>query len=104
MPGILQLNAIEHYTNLIEDDVEENLRNAWNVKPVVTEHETAISIDGPTSIRPQLPTKYETDLTGGRWVIVENIGAPKNKQLPAFFTSDPLQGIVEVVWDSPRSG
>lgn len=31
MPGVIQINAQEYIANLIEDDVEEDIRNAWNV-------------------------------------------------------------------------
>lgn len=72
MPGVIQLNATEHYANLIEDDVEENLRNAWNVMPIMEEHPTDYAIDGPAVIKPKYEAYYEAIIAGGEWIIVEN--------------------------------
>jgi len=31
MPGIIQVYAVKTYANLIENDVEQDIRNAWNI-------------------------------------------------------------------------
>ncbi|NLV87670.1 MAG: hypothetical protein GX025_10730, partial [Clostridiales bacterium] len=51
MPGVIQLQAIEHYANLIEDDIEQNITNAWNVQPIIPEHPTEFAIDGPSAVK-----------------------------------------------------
>ncbi len=38
MPGVIQIHATEYTTNMIEDDVEEDIRNAWNIQPIIPEH------------------------------------------------------------------
>ncbi len=105
MPGVIQLHATEHYSNLIEDDVEENVRNSWNVQPIVPEHLTEFAIEGPDSIRPQIDTVFETMMRGGTWVICENEGVKKAVNLnPARILGDIDRPQVVVHWNSLKSG
>lgn len=106
MPGVIQINATEHYTNLIEDDVEENLINAWNVQPIITEHTTDYGIDGPLTIKPGQEVKYEAIVSGGYWVIMENEGPPNfPRPIPATFVElDTAQKVIHVKWTEMTSG
>jgi hypothetical protein len=106
MPGVIQFNATEHYTNLIEDDVEENIRNAWNVQPIVPSHPTAFMIEGPSTVKPYFEATFNTLTSGGHWVIVENMNlAPRQQPNPAqFVDADHTQRTIRVMWDDARSG
>lgn len=105
MPGVIQLNATEHYTNDIEDDTEENLRNAWNVQPIMESSPTDYAIQGPSVVKPGFETEYTSIYDGGRWLIVENEGVSDFKMLPAkFVENDHTLKTVHVYWDSAKSG
>lgn len=105
MPGIISLNATEHYSNKVEDDVEEDLRNAWNILPVIPDNPTDYAIDGPSTVKPQFKAKFEAIIAGGQWVIVDNFNREPNKLLPAKFVElDQFQKEIHVVWDSMKSG
>lgn len=105
MPGIIQLNATEHYANLMEDDVEENVRNAWNVQPIVPTHLTDYMIDGPSTVKPYFEAGFEALTTGGQWVIVENMNRTDGKGIPTKFVEyDNTGKTIHVFWDSPKSG
>lgn len=105
MPGVIQINATEHYVNLIDDDVEENLVNAWNVQPIIPEYTTDYGIDGPISIKPGQEALFEAIVSGGRWVIIENEGVPFPAQLPVDFVElDVYQKTIHVVWKEMTSG
>lgn len=105
MPGIIQMSATEHYTNKIEDDVEENLTNAWNILPVIPNHPTDYAIDGPNTVKPQFKAQFDAIIAGGQWIIVENQNREPNKLLPAKFVElDQFQKTVHVYWDSMKSG
>lgn len=104
MPGVIQLNANENYSNPITDDVENNLSNAWNIVPVVPTQPTDYAIDGPRTIKPQFRAEFESIISGGRWIIVENNNTNK-KPLPAkFVENDHTQKTITVYWDSMKSG
>lgn len=106
MPGVIQLNATEHYANLIEDDVEQNIRNAWNIKPIETRHSSEYFIQGPSFVKPYYEARFEAITIGGEWVIVEHMNlGPKDKRLPVkFIESDTFQKTITVMWDDPRRG
>ncbi len=105
MPGVIQLHAMEHYSNPIEDDVEENVRNVWNVQPIIPESLTEFAIEGPGSIKPQMDVVFTTSLRGGTWVICENIGVTKTYNLsPATLLDDIDLPQVTVHWNSMKSG
>lgn len=105
MPGVLQLQATEHYANLIEDDVESNISNAWNVQPIIPEYPTDYAIEGPLTVKPQLDTVFTTPMSGGTWIVIENQDLPMNaKRNPATLITDVTQSSITVVWDSMKSG
>lgn len=52
MPGVLQINATEYPVNKIEDDVEEDIRNAWNIRPIIPEYPSEYGIEGPLTVKP----------------------------------------------------
>ncbi len=105
MPGIIQAMATEHYTNAIEDDTEENLRNAWNVQPIIDDHPTEYAIIGDPVIKPIMENTYSTIMSGGEWLIMENINQPIDKKSPAKFISTDLTAQeITLIWDSVKSG
>lgn len=105
MPGVIQMTATEHYSNKLEDDVENNLLNAWNVQPIIPSHVSDYAIDGPNTIKPKFENKYEALTIGGRWIIVENKDVPDKSNLPAKFVELDLgQKTVTLYWDSLKSG
>lgn len=104
MPGILQLNCVQSKANLIEDDVEENLKNKWNIHPVIEEYSTQYGIEGPTSIKPLFPYEFTTYSSGGRWYILENVSNPKNSKIPVKFETDITDGKIVLVWTEAVSG
>jgi hypothetical protein len=105
MPGVIQLYAMEHYANLIEDDVENNIRNAWNIQPVVPQHITDYAIEGPLTTKPLFETTFRTHFKGGQWVIVENLDLPLGKPgIPAKLLGDVFKQEITAIWDSTKSG
>ena len=105
MPGVIQMNAELYYSNLIEDDVEEDLQNAWNIQPIIPEYNTEYGIEGPLTIKPLFEAEFEAIVAGGGWIIVENTELPHNRQLPVTFVEyDTHQKKIHVKWTSPMSG
>lgn len=102
MPGIIKLHATEHYTNKIEDDVEENLANRWNVLPIIPKTDTDKKISGPSIIKPGFKTKFTAEEEGGTWSILENTG--KNLALPVKFYGATNKKVVYVYWDLMTRG
>lgn len=106
MPGVIQLYATEDYVNKIENDVEENIRNAWNVLPVVNEHPTSFMIEGPQVIKPFEKARFNVLVSGGQWIVIENQNIPaRGHKVPVnFIENDHFQQEITVTWDTPRSG
>lgn len=105
MPGIIQVMAIEHYVNKIEHDIENSVTNVWNVQPILEDEPTGYMIEGPLTTKPMFKTEYSVPLTGGQWMILENVSAPKDKLLPAkFVESDHTLKTITVYWDAITSG
>lgn len=103
MPGVIQINATEYPVNKIDDDVEEDIRNAWNVQPIIPEHDNDYGISGPLTVKPYQEAEFEAIVKGGTWFIVEN--REGGKRLPAKFVEyDCSQKIVHVYWDAPQRG
>lgn len=105
MPGIIQINATEFYTNQVEDD--EGIRNSYNVHPIVEEHITEYAIDGPRAIKPFYEATFTTFVNGGYWGIREIDELPQfqKDKYPAQFTDeDTSQKIVHLKWSSPKTG
>lgn len=106
MPGVLQMNCSRYYTNLVEDDVETNIMNTWNVQPVIPEYPTEYGIEGPLVIKPRFRVEFKAIVAGGKWIIVENEGVRPHDQIPAKFqeTDDIYAQQIHVYWDSMMSG
>jgi hypothetical protein len=106
MPGVIQFNATEHYVNLIEDDVENDLRNAWNVQPVRPSHPTEYMIEGPSVVKPHFEAEFKALTVGGHWVIVENENLSRRERPnPAKIVErDHTLNPIHIIWDDARSG
>lgn len=103
MPGVIQIHATEYTTNMIEDDVEEDIRNAWNIQPIIPEHQSEYGIEGPVSVKPYEEAEFAAIVKGGTWFIAEN--REGGKRLPAKFVEyDCSQKVVHVYWDAPQRG
>lgn len=103
MPGVIQIHATECTTNMIEDDVEEDIRNAWNIQPIIPEHQSEYGIEGPVSVKPYEEAEFTAIVKGGTWFIAEN--REGGKRLPAKFVEyDCSQKVVHVYWDAPQRG
>lgn len=103
MPGVIQIHATEYTTNMIEDDVEEDIRNAWNIQPIIPEHQSEYGIEGPVSVKPYEEAEFTAIVKGGTWFIAEN--REGGKRLPAKFVEyDCSQKVVHVYWDAPQRG
>jgi hypothetical protein len=105
MPGVLQLQANEYYSNLIEDDIKENIRNAWNIQPIIPQYPTDYAIQGPLTVKPQEDVVFETMMRGGEWIIIENVGLKMNDpRCPAKIIGSSKGPTVTIVWDTLKSG
>lgn len=103
MPGVIQIHATEYTTNMTEDDVEEDIRNAWNIQPIIPEHQSEYGIEGPVSVKPYEEAEFTAIVKGGTWFIAEN--REGGKRLPAKFVEyDCSQKVVHVYWDAPQRG
>lgn len=103
MPGVIQIHATEYVANKIEDDVEEDIRNAWNIRPIIPEHQTDYGIEGPVAVKPYEEAEFTAIVKGGTWFIVEN--REGGKKLPVKFVEyDVSQKVVHVYWDAPQRG
>lgn len=100
MPGIIQLYATEKAANLIEDDVEENVRNAWNVLPVFDRHPTEFMIEGPSIVKPFENVQFSVLAAGGTWSIAEHENTRKH---PAVIVNQTGREVT-VKWDNVKSG
>lgn len=105
MPGIIKLHATEHYSNKIDDDVEENLKNKWNIHPIIEETGTEYMIEGPSIIKPQFRQEYTALTAGGVWTILENEGKGGSANLiPARFVEDTHVQNIHLWWDAYSRG
>ena len=103
MEGIIQLNCRQDNSNLIEDDVEGDLKNRWNIHPVVPEYPTEYGIEGKQAIKPLFKEVFKAITLGGEWYVAENKTLPQSKQLPIKFV-EVKDNIIVVLWDSTKSG
>ena len=105
LPGIIKMYCVQVESNLIEDDVEENLSNKWNIQPIIPEHPTSYGIDGPTTIKPLFPYSFES-VYDGIWFILENKDIQSSKfKLPLKAANDEwAKHRIVLTWDSPKSG
>ena len=77
MPGILELTAVEYYSNEYEDDLEQGLVGELIVKPIVPEVEGLIQ--GEEFIKPKLTYTYlYTGTEDGEWSIDSRLPIEKD--------------------------
>ena len=96
MDGVIQLIALENYTNNVTDDKENNIADAFEILPVV--EETAADeevISGATFIKPQFAQTYTANISGGSWSIKE-----KNRPVSLAASGDK----VTITWTGMVSG
>lgn len=101
MPGVLEINAQEYYSNEIEDDIENGIAGGLVIKNVEpTPEEAALEdISGDIFIKPRLEYTYicRRNKAVGEWTL--------DKKYPIKMTVDadnPKK--VKIVWDSNYSG
>ena len=59
MPGIIEINAVEYYSNSIEDDVEKGIVGALIAEPVNPNNKFVDqTIEGETFIKPKKSYQY----------------------------------------------
>ena len=98
-PGILEVNAVEYYSNKDEDDVEEGVVGGLIVEPEnPNSSEVEISIIGDTFIKPKKTYEYEFNGEGGStWKV--------DKKFPVVIEVDPLNSNhIFLKWNSTYSG
>lgn len=104
MPGVIRLYAVKTYTNLIDNDIEQDIHNAWNIQPVVPHYQNENGIIGSLTMKPIFEQEYHAIEPGGEWVIVENIGKNKNKLPVEFVEQNVLQQVIHIKWTKMTSG
>lgn len=105
MPGVIQINASEYYTERIQDG--DGIRNSYNVQPLVEHHNSEYGINGPRMIKPYFEAEYQTFVPNGYWVIQEVEELPplqKNKFPAQIIDQDNTQKKIHLKWSSPKTG
>ena len=75
MPGILELDAAEYYSNTFEDDVEQGIVGGLIVDPIVPE---VGFIEGDTFIKPKVRKEYVyTGAEQGEWTVETDLPIEK---------------------------
>lgn len=99
-PNIIEVNAVEYYSNMSEDDLEDGLAGALIEKPVDPNvSEENYEIIGDTFISPKTIYEYKVDLSNGEWQI--------DSKLPVKYkvkVDDNGKDILRLYWDSSYSG
>lgn len=99
-PGILEINAVEYYSNTTEDDVEKGLVGGLVVKEPELLPEKGVHIDGEQLIKPKLV--YDYKFTGFSIPASWTISDPK---APVKIEVDEKDDrIVHIQWLSVYSG
>lgn len=105
MPGVIELFCTQCESNLIDDDVEKDISNKWNVQPVIEQYPTQKGIDGPVSVKPLFPYHFTAAVPGGSWFILENKDAAPKNQLPIEFSNNcDCADEVDITWTIAHSG
>lgn len=65
MPGIIKMTCKQTFTNLIENDVEDDMSNVWNVQPIFNHFPEEELIIGKTTIYPLFPEEYRLNADFG---------------------------------------
>lgn len=101
--GIIEIVALEYFTNQVHDDESINLTNAFAVIPVteIEEEEVPIrdvtsEIEGETFIKPQVNYIYNCNDNAGSWSV-------KESKRPLLLTNNN-DGSVTVQWQKMLSG
>ena len=95
--GIIEVIAKEYYTNTITSDVEENLTNAFEIRPIL--EKTSKDILAETIIKPTITYKYSySDAEDrGTWSILEKV--------PVTLSKEPAAAnIISLTWNELLSG
>lgn len=65
MFGVIKMSCKQVTVNLIEDDVEEDLSNAWNIQPIFNHFPNEDMIIGKSTIYPLFPEEYRLNADFG---------------------------------------
>lgn len=95
--NIIEVTAIEDYTNEDVDDQENEIANGLVIEPADPNPPSKDSILGKTFIKPRLKEVYEVGFPGGRWEVK---GDPPVQITPI----DDDGNRVQVVWMQAVSG
>lgn len=95
MEGVLQVIAMEYYTNETLDNVEENIEDYFEIVPVLPETGTEYMILGNTFIKPLFSEEYTAEVPGGEWSVLE-----PNRPVTLSRNADNLK----LTWTSMTSG
>lgn len=104
MPGIIQVYAVKTYANLIENDVEQDIRNAWNIQPIIKHNITEDNIQGPATIKPLYEYEYVALQPGGHWIVMENQNNDKSKVPVEIIERKLNQQHIHLKWTGMTSG
>ena len=102
-PGIIEITAVEYYSNEHEDDVDNGLVGALIAKPIDpnTEAETQFFICGDTFIKPKKEYIYYIDSSlYGQWYLSDD-KLPIKKEI---FEDEQGRNAIKIKWTSPYSG
>ncbi len=65
MPGIIKISCKQNYANIMDNDVEDDLSNAWNIQPIFNHFPNEDKIIGNSTISPLFPEEYRLDADFG---------------------------------------
>jgi hypothetical protein len=102
-PGIIEITAVEYYSNEHEDDVDNGLVGALIAKPIDPnpEVETQFFICGDTFIKPKKEYIYYIDSSlYGQWYLSDD-KLPIKKEI---FEDEQGRNAIKIKWTSPYSG
>lgn len=95
MPGILEVNAVEYYSNFIEDDIKNGIVGGLKLDPIDPNPTTNL-ISGETFIKPKIEYLYKTSsiIDGAKWHF--------DSKLP--IVAEKIGDNLQLKWDSSHSG
>lgn len=106
-PGILELTAMEYYSNEFEDDLENGVVNALIVKPVDPNEgkEEEVDIKGETFTKPKSVNEfYVNHREKGSWAVSKNgMGLPPPVKIEEY-RNDLGYPCAKVTWNATYSG
>lgn len=107
-PGILQVVAVEYYSNPTEDDIEHGLVGGLKVEVIdpnaEREAEQEYIIEGPTFIKPKIKYTYsvDTNIVGGWYLDKKNLPVKLMKVVDEQGIVDSHK--IQLAWTKPISG